>query len=113
MTQDNYWPEQAEGGWKLEVPRASSATALAAQMGMTKGELDAAGKDEVLQVMRASKMYVNFSHAWFLNYAKPAASRLSLAGRPRYLNRGHAGQQSSAAPRAPAGGAAVYGCVYN
>ena len=73
MTNDNYWPEQAEGGWKLEVPRASSATALAAKMGMTKGELDAAGKDEVLQVMRASKMYVNSSHAWFLNYAKPAA----------------------------------------
>ena len=24
-----------------------------------------------MQVMRASKMYVNFSHAWFLNYAKP------------------------------------------
>ena len=47
MTNDNYWPEQVEGGWKLEVPRASSATALAAQMGMTKGELDAAGKDEV------------------------------------------------------------------
>ena len=54
-----------------EQQRASFQAVLAKYFGGVEGFILTAPKPN-LQVMRASKMYVHYIHAWFLNYAKPA-----------------------------------------